>query len=53
MIKVHQTNFMPGILTSINKNFGNNIFMMIMYVIMKITKLLYYENLELYGNLLC
>ena len=30
MIKVHQTNFMPGIKTSINKNFVNNIFVMIM-----------------------
>ena len=31
MIKVHQTYFKPGIITSINKNFVNNIFVMIMY----------------------
>ena len=31
MIKVHQTNFMPGHKTSIDKNFVNKIFVMIMF----------------------
>ena len=45
-----QTNFMPGITTLFDKKFVKNIFYND-HVITKITKILCYENLELYSIL--